>query len=154
MKVEIIPFEDVFSENFYNLNIEWLQTYFYVEPFDEEVLSKPQHYILERGGYIFFAKLNDQILGTVALMPTKSERIFELTKMAVLPKQRGLKIGQKMMQHCIDFAKENHFKGLMLYSNTKLENAIYIYRKYGFIEIPVEENSPYKRGNIKMELKF
>ena len=33
-----------------------------------------------------------------------------------------------------------------------LENAIYIYRKYGFIEIPVEENSPYQRSNIKMEL--
>jgi GNAT superfamily N-acetyltransferase len=154
MEVEIIPFDTVFDKDFYNLNIEWLQTYFYVEPFDEEVLSKPEHYIIDKGGYIFFAKLNDKILGTVALMPTKSESIFELTKMAVLPNQRGLKIGQKLMQHCIDFAKDNHFKGLMLYSNTKLENAIYIYRKYGFIEIPVEENSPYKRGNIKMELKF
>ena len=55
------------------------------------------------------------------------------------------------MQHCIDFATQEQFKGLMLYSNTKLKNAIYIYRKYGFVEIPVEENGPYKRGNIKME---
>lgn len=29
-----------------------------------------------------------------------------------------------------------------------------MYRKFGFIEIPVEENSPYKRGNIKMELNL
>jgi len=56
------------------------------------------------------------------------------------------------MQYCIDFAKEHQFKMLMLYSNTILENAIYIYRKFGFVEIPVEENSPYKRSNIKMEL--
>ena len=55
------------------------------------------------------------------------------------------------MQYCIDFAKENKLN-LMLYSNTKLENAIYIYRKYGFLEIPVEANSPYKRSNIKMIL--
>ena len=58
------------------------------------------------------------------------------------------------MQHCIDFAKTQEFKGLMLYSNTKLENAIYIYRKYGFVEIPVEANSPYNRSDIKMELKL
>ena len=78
--------------------------------------------------------------------------IFELTKMAVLPNQRGKYIGQKLMQHCIDFANENNFEKLMLYSNTILENAIYIYRKFGFIEIPVEANSPYGRSNIKMEL--
>ena len=56
------------------------------------------------------------------------------------------------MQYCIDFAVKNKFDALVIYSNTLLENAIYIYRKYGFIEIPVEEKSPYKRCNIKMEL--
>jgi len=54
------------------------------------------------------------------------------------------------MLHCIEFSKNHGFKELILYSNTKLENAIYIYRKFGFIEIPVESNSPYKRSNIKM----
>lgn len=154
MEISIISFEKQYSKAFYNLNIEWLQTYFYVEPFDEEVLSKPLQYIINKGGHIFFAKHEDRIVGTVALMPTKNKRIFELTKMAVLPNQRGNKIGQKLMHYCIDFAKKNHFEGLMLYSNTTLENAIYIYRKFGFIEIPVEENSPYKRSNIKMELRF
>ena len=37
---------------------------------------------------------------------------------------------------------------------TASENAIYIYRKYGFIEVPVEANSPYQRSDIKMELVF
>ena len=154
MPINIIPFVSSYASHFYDLNIEWLQTYFYVEPFDEEVLSKPEQYIINKGGHIFFAKENDTILGTVALMPTKNPLVFELTKMAVLPNQRGKNIGQKLMQYSIDFAKQNNFKGLILYSNTKLENAIYIYRKYGFIVIPVEENSPYKRSNIKMELMF
>ncbi|MEZ4792305.1 MAG: GNAT family N-acetyltransferase [Gelidibacter sp.] len=154
MGVKIIGFENRFSKKFYDLNIEWLQTHFYVEPFDEEVLGKPEKYIIDKGGHIFFAKLEDTIVGTVALMPTKEQGVLELTKMAVSPEKRGLKIGQKLMQYCIDFSKAQHYKGLMLYSNTKLENAIYIYRKYGFIEIPVEANSPYKRGNIKMELIF
>ena len=58
------------------------------------------------------------------------------------------------MQYCIDYEKSIGLDGLMLYSNTILENAIYIYRKYGFIEIPVEPNSPYVRSNIKMVLEF
>jgi len=151
---EIIPFENKYAKNFYALNIEWLQTYFYVEPFDEEVLSKPEAYIINKGGYIFFAKSNDTILGTVALMPTNDPLIFELTKMAVSPSERGKRIGQQLLQYCIDFGKEHSFKSLMLYSATKLENAIFIYRKFGFIELELEKNSPYKRSDIKMELKL
>jgi ribosomal protein S18 acetylase RimI-like enzyme len=85
-------------------------------------------------------------------MPTDKLLVFELTKIAVLPHQRGQKIGQQLLQHCIDFAKESGFKALVLYSATKLENAIYIYRKFGFIELELEKSSPYKRSDIKMEL--
>jgi GNAT superfamily N-acetyltransferase len=152
MNLIIIEFENRYAKDFYNLNIEWLQTYFYVEPYDDEVLSKPQEYIIDKGGHIFFALLDGIVTGTVALMPTKETAVFELTKMAVSPNHRGFKIGQQLMQHCIDFATSHQYKSLMLYSNTKLENAIYIYRKYGFVEISMEPNSPYKRGNIKMVL--
>lgn len=152
MKIDIVSFENEFAENFYSLNIEWLQTYFYVEPYDEEVLSKPEIYIINKGGYIFFAKSENEIIGTVALMPMGSNGFFELTKMAVSPKHRGFNVGQQLMQYCIDFTKSNQIPKLIIYSNRKLENAIYIYKKYGFIEIPVEENSPYKRADIKMEL--
>ena len=155
MKVfEIIPFDNKYANDFYKLNIEWLKTYFYVEPFDEEVLSKPKAYIIDKGGHIFFVKRDDTILGTVALMTTNNPKIFELTKMAVLPNLRGQRIGQQLMQHCIDFAKSIQLDSLMLYSSTKLENAIYIYRKYGFVELELEKESPYVRSDIKMELKF
>ena len=151
MQVEISPFDKMYSKDFYILNIEWLKTYFYVEPYDEKVLSNPNKYIIEKGGFIFFAKCDNQIVGTVALMPIQKEGTFELTKMAVSPKHRGQKIGQKLMQQCLDFAKAQEFKRLLLYSSRKLNNAIYIYRKYGFIEVPVEPNCPYERCDIKIE---
>tara|TARA_R110002050_G_C8948187_1_gene513132 strand:+ start:3558 stop:4022 length:465 start_codon:yes stop_codon:yes gene_type:complete len=154
MTINIIPFEKAYSKDFYKLNIEWLQSLFYVEPYDKEVLSNPETYITNKGGHIFFAKLNDDIVGTVALMPIGNGNNFELTKMAVSPKHRGFKIGQQLIQHCIDFAKTNQMPKLVIYSSRKLENAIYISRKYGFIEIPVETNCPYKRCDIKMELVF
>ncbi|MFI1771334.1 GNAT family N-acetyltransferase [Thalassobellus citreus] len=154
MTINIIPFEKAYSKDFYKLNIEWLQSLFYVEPYDEEVLSNPETYIINKGGHIFFAKLNDTIVGTVALMPMENEEDFELTKMAVSPKHRGFKIGQQLMQHCIAFAKANNMPKLVIYSSTKLDNAIHIYKKYGFNEIDIEPNSPYKRSDIKMELVF
>ncbi|MCB0400103.1 MAG: GNAT family N-acetyltransferase, partial [Winogradskyella sp.] len=125
-----------------------------VEPFDEEVLSQPEKYIINKGGYIFFALIDEIVVGTVALMPTGENGILELTKMAVLPEARGHKIGQKLLQHCIGFGKSQQLKALLLYSNTKLENAIYLYRKYGFKELKLEPNSPYKRSDIKMLLEF
>lgn len=42
MKINIISFEIEYASNFYSLNIEWLQTFFCVEPYDEEVFSKPE----------------------------------------------------------------------------------------------------------------
>lgn len=154
MTVEIISFENKYVQDFYRLNVEWLKAYFYVEPFDEEVLSKPEHYILNEGGHIFFAKLGDDIVGTVALMPTSDPQVFELTKMAVSPIHRGYKIGQKLMQHSIDFSKSLELDSLMLYSNTTLENAIHIYKKHGFFEVELEKNTPYERSNIKMLLNL
>ena len=151
--ITVIPFDEKYSSIFYDLNVEWLKTYFYVEPHDEEVLSQAKSYIVDKGGYIFFAKLNEEIVGTFALIKMK-ENVFELSKMAVSPQHRGKKIGQQMMQFCLDFSQNERFEKLVLYSNRILENAIYIYEKYGFIEIPIETNNPYARGDIKMELIF
>lgn len=146
----IIPFHSDYTKDFYELNVEWLQKYFYVEPYDEQVLSNPESFIISKGGHIFFAIENEKVIATVALIPYDSAT-YELTKMAVLSNQRGKKIGQSLLQYCIQFAKE-HKKSLMLYSHTKLENAIHIYRKAGFREMDLEPNNPYERSNIKMIL--
>lgn len=149
----IIPFDPKYRQQFKELNLEWLKHFFHVEPHDEEVLGNPEKYIIEPGGNIFFVKDNEKILGTVALMKMEDGN-FELTKMAVSPDARGKNIGQKLMKFALDYAREQGWKKLIIYSNRKLENAIHIYRKFGFEEIPIGENSPYSRGDIKMELQL
>ncbi len=151
--MEIISYSSEYSKDFKNLNIAWLKKYFWVEPHDEDVLGNPEKYIIEPGGTIFFVKENKEIIGTVALMKIE-DAVFELTKMAVTPAAQGKKIGQQLMEHTISYAKNKGWQKLIIYSNRKLENAIYIYKKYGFIEIPIEENNPYSRGDIKMELNL
>ena len=145
--IEIIPYEEQYAKHFYDLNVEWLKKYFYVEPYDEKVLSNPKEYVLDPGGFIFFAKYNNEIVGVVSLINQKT--FFELSKMAVSPKYQGLKIGQKLMNFSLDFAKKQNWKSITLYSHRSLVPAINLYRKIGFIEIPVEENSHYERSDIK-----
>ncbi|WP_300437251.1 GNAT family N-acetyltransferase [Christiangramia sp.] len=151
--MQIVSWEPKYSEDFKDMNLYWLKEFFWVEPHDENVLGNPEKYIIEPGGKIFFVKESEEIIGCVALMKIKDD-IFELTKMAVKPEYRGKKIGQQLMNYTLEFARKKDWDQLIIYSNRKLENAIHLYRKYGFVEIPIEENNPYSRGDIKMKLNL
>ena len=139
------------SEQFKALNIEWLKKYFEVEPIDERVLSNPRSEILDSGGFIFMAEIKDEVIGTFAFIK-KGNQIFEFSKMAIDPKFRNKGYGNILMQFAISFAKKCHWNKIILYSNTILKNSIHLYFKYGFIEVPMEADVIYSRGNIKMEL--
>jgi N-acetylglutamate synthase-like GNAT family acetyltransferase len=147
--ITIIPFSSDIKEPFKVLNMEWLKKYFKIEPKDERVLSNPQEEIIEKGGMIFYAKYDDKIVGTVALIKI-DENSFELSKMAVTDDVQGLGIGQKLLQHCINIAEKQKIKKLILYSNRSLLPAIHLYEKFGFVEIPLEDGI-YDRADIKME---
>jgi len=151
MSLKIIPFESKYADNFKNLNIAWLEKYFYVEPKDEVLLSDCENSILGIGGYIFMAEYENTIVGCFSLIPYATNH-FELGKMAVDPNYHGLKIGQQMLAFAIDFAKKNNWKGMTLYSSTKLPTALHIYRKFGFQDIELEKDLPYARSDVKMEL--
>ena len=147
--IEIIPFRDELSSFFKELNVAWLKKYFVVEPIDEEMLSDPRHYIIDRGGHIFFARLDKEIAGTFALMK-EGPTVYELSKMAVSEQYQGRKVGNLMLQFALQKARELGAVKLILYSNTMLKPAIHLYRKYGFSEVPIT-HSMYKRSDIKME---
>lgn len=149
-KIEIIPYSSTYKEAIKLLNVEWLEKYFFVEPNDVISLSNPEEEILNKGGFIYYAKLNNQIVGTASLLKVNNT-IFELSKMAVTETAKGKGIGKLLMEHCIHEAKIKNIKTLILFSNTKLTPAITLYKKFGFKEIPLETGK-YLRANIKMQL--
>ena len=151
MKVSIVPFQDHYSKYFYELNYDWLSEYFYVEDYDEKVLKNCKEEIINKGGYIFFAIYDKSVVGTMALIP-RENGVYELNKMAVNKELRGNGIGNQLINFIIDFAKNKRYKSVILYSNTVLKNSIHLYNKFGFKEIKIENNTPYKRSDIKMEL--
>ncbi|MFT4974024.1 MAG: ribosomal protein S18 acetylase RimI-like enzyme [Saprospiraceae bacterium] len=147
--ITIIPFSKDLTEPIKTLNFEWLNKYFKIEPKDERVLSNPQIEIVDKGGMIFYAKYNDKIVGTVSMIKM-TDTVFELSKMAVTDSVQGLGIGKKLIQHCVGAAQERGFNKIILYSNRRLKSAIYLYKKFGFEEVLLEEGI-YERADIKME---
>ena len=152
MNIEIIPFNESLSKNFTSLNSAWLQKYFTIEPIDHEMLSDPEKYIIDKGGYLFFGKANDEIAGTFALIKNQ-EGVYELSKMAVDERFQGKNIGNKMLQFCLEECRRLKATKIILYSNTRLEPAIHLYKKFGFKEVALV-NTEYKRANIQMEINL
>lgn len=150
-EVRIVPFDPAFAKAFADLNYQWIEESYGIEEHDREVLDHPFESVIAAGGEIFFALAGDEAAGTVAMVKMDNDH-FELAKMAVSPKYRGRKIGDSLMRACIEFAASKGAKSIILESNTKQEAAIRLYRKYNFIEIPLDPNSHFVRANIRMEL--
>ncbi|NEQ54498.1 MAG: MarR family transcriptional regulator [Leptolyngbya sp. SIO3F4] len=149
--LQIVPFSEAYAADFSRINYEWLDMYFYIEPYDYEVLDHPKKYIIDPGGEIFFALCDGIVVGTAALI-VRDPDTYELSKMGVVPMYKGRKIGVKLMEHAIEAAREQGKKRIYLDSSRKLTPALSLYRKMGFEEIPVDPDTPYARCDIRMEM--
>jgi len=147
-RIEIVNYSEELKHPIKTLNIEWLEKYFKVEPNDVIQLSNPKEEIIDKGGLIFYARLNGSIVGTASLLKI-NEASYELGKMAVTDNAQGHGIGNVLMHHCINVAKQMNLKNLVLYSNRSLKPALHLYEKFGFEEV-VMEFGHYERANIKM----
>src|SRR6476619_6575549 len=119
-EIQILPFTQENKEAIKALNDEWLEKYFFIEPNDIIQLSDHVGEILNKVGHIYYAWYNGEIVGTSSLMKISDEE-YELAKMAVTEKYKGIGAGRLLMEHCINEAKRLKAKMLTLYSNTKLE---------------------------------
>lgn len=147
--ISIIPFAPNLTEHFVRLNKAWIERYFRIETEDEKVLQDPQTFIINKGGYIYFAVYNEMIAGTFALQKWDATTL-ELSKMAVDETLAGQKIGHALLEAAIAKAKEAGASTMILYSNTILKPAIHLYKKFGFAEVPLE-HAHFERANIKMK---
>lgn len=147
--VTIVEYEPAHQPWFENLNRAWIEKFFWMEPLDFDILQHPDEHIIKPGGTILVAKYGDEIAGVVALKYVKPG-IYEFTKMAVAEVHRGRKIGQLLAEAAIEKARSLGAYKIILYSSTKLPPALALYRKLGFVDVPVD--GPYKRSDVKMEL--
>lgn len=150
--IKILSYRPELQVYFESINKEWIKAHFSLEPVDVEVLENPQRNILDKGGAILFAAIQDEVVGTVALK-FQEERVYEMTKMGVLPAAQGKKVGWTLAKAILEQAKEMGAEKVVLYSSRKLIPAIGMYRKLGFQEV-VPEEGKYSRCDIKMEINL
>jgi ribosomal protein S18 acetylase RimI-like enzyme len=148
--VRIVPYEPAHRTAFRDLNLEWIATFFEVEPEDRKVLGDPEANVLALGGAILMALDGDDPVGTGALIPIGPQE-FELAKMAVTPRVQGRGVGRRLCAALVELARARGASRVELVSHRSLEPAIALYRSLGFREIPLGPVA-YRRANIRMEL--
>lgn len=148
-EVQILEFSSELSRHFHDLNVEWLEKYFRVEPIDEDIMGNPQARVIDPGGIILFASMDDRVLGTVALKH-HGDGVYELTKMAVTAESQGLGIGRRLMQACIGRFEQIGGRKLYLESHSSLAPALALYESAGFEHTDRPEPSDYERSDVYM----
>ncbi|MCE2573330.1 bifunctional helix-turn-helix transcriptional regulator/GNAT family N-acetyltransferase [Motilimonas eburnea] len=142
-----------YKADFTRLNLAWLEQYFNGEltDIDQQALFSPEQYYLATGGYIFFARIGSQVVGTLALKEAGQQ--MEVSKMAVEPEFQGRGIGRQLMLKAINKAKQLNKAGLYLETNSGLANAMTLYQHLGFQCRPHPEGqSRYPRADRYMTL--
>ncbi|WP_313457397.1 GNAT family N-acetyltransferase [Stenotrophomonas sp.] len=146
-------FTDELAHHFHDINAEWINAMFRLEDTDREVLQHPRRSIIDKGGVILFVEAEGLgIVGTCALQKSTGSG-YELTKMGVLERARGLKVGEFLLAAMIERAVALQASPLYLLSNAKCAAAIHLYEKAGFVhdaEIKATYGARYQRCDVAM----
>jgi putative acetyltransferase len=100
---------------------------------DAEVDDMYSAYASDRSAF-YVVSLNDQVLGCGGFGPLKGseEEICELRKMYFRSELRGLGVGAKLLELCLDKARELGYQHCYLESMEDMKQARRLYEKYGF----------------------
>jgi putative acetyltransferase len=155
MTVVIAPFKAEHAAAFDALNRQWLVDHGLLEEADEPSLRDPQGLIIDSGGAIFVALEGDTVLGTCAIAPLELDDAtrtdaYELVKLAVSPSAQGKGIGRRLVQQCIDAARQRGASELVLLSSSLLKAALRLYEQEGFRYAPLPSHNPYATADVYM----
>lgn len=154
-EVKIVDFAPEYEDYFKKLNYEWLNKHFKVEDYDQKVLLNPEKEIIQKGGFVFFARLGSDIVGTTALFRV-DPLTYEIAKMAVTEKAQGRQVGRKLTETAIQKARDEGAKKIILKTDNRLRAAVNLYRKLGFQVAKAETtaNSKYEREKFGIQMKL
>lgn len=80
----------------------------------------------------WIAEMNGENVGTVMLVKDDKPGVARLRLLLVDPKARGLKLGGRLVDECVKFARKAGYKTMTLWTHENLTAARAIYDKAGF----------------------
>lgn len=150
--MKIISYDPKYKQDFIDMNKAWISEMFRLEPED---LREPENIedAVAAGGNIFFALDDAERAMACCMIAPRADGDWEIMKFAARGMYTGVGAGSACLSACIDYAKQRGIEKIIIVSNRKCTRALRLYRKYGFIEIPVDQNKfPFERADIAFEL--
>lgn len=160
MQLQIIPAYS-YPEDVRQLFTEYTQylisgdpefrTYLRIQNYDEEIAHLEEKYGPPRGR-LYLALADGKTAGCIALRQLDDARC-EMKRLYVRPEFRNLGIGHRLTEQILSDAKSAGYHEILLDTLPFLNQAIAMYRRIGFREIPKYNNSPLD-SSIYMSLKL
>lgn len=114
--------------------------YLDIQHYDEEIKHLETKYGLPYGR-LYLVYCDGEAAGCIGLRKI-DEQNCEMKRLYVRPEFRGKKIGEQLVQKIITDAKDIGYSYMLLDTLPFLENAILMYKKFGFYEIESYNDSP------------
>ena len=104
-----------------------------VEPYERDIPSEDTEYgFSETGPTIFFAESGSSPAGRIRMVTWWNQFAY-VDDLVVNPEFRGMGLGKKLLEHGIQWARENKFPGVMLETQDDNVPACTLYQKSGFV---------------------
>ena len=116
------------------------QAYLDLQHYAEELRSPAAKYA-PPGGRLYLARAEGAAVGCIALRQLDETR-GELKRLYVRPAFRGRGIASRLVERIIGDARDIGYRLLLLDTLPFLEDAIRLYRRRGFTDIPCYNDSP------------
>ena len=135
--IKIIDYRPGLKMHFYDLAAPWLKGVLNgaLEEEDKFTLANPDKAYIETGGFLFFAKKKEDIVGCVVLKRL-DKNTFEFAKLFIHPDFRKMGIATKLIERCITRCMENEVNELWLQTTLSMPQAHKLYYKLGFDDRP------------------
>lgn len=111
------------------------------QSFDDE-LENPLKKYGEPHGCLLLAYWNDEPAGCIALQPLPSKGVCEMKRLYVRPDFRNKGIGEQLIQVLLEEGVKRKYKKMVLDTLERLQPAIKLYSKYGFVNTSAYYENP------------
>ena len=114
---------------------------FCFQSFDEE-LSDPLKKYGGPQGSLFLAYEGAVAIGCIALQPLKQQGVCEMKRLYVVPAYRAAGVAAQLVDILLQSAKEKGYTKMVLDTLQRLQPAIRLYQKFGFVNTSAYYNNP------------
>ncbi|CAJ1198771.1 hypothetical protein CPR19088_GLDEOEPO_02526 [Companilactobacillus paralimentarius] len=106
---------------------------------EQDDIFQIDDYYQEKGGNFWIALENNQVVGSIALLPLDNQTAV-LKKFFTYPQFRGQpnRLGARLYQQLLSFAKDHNFQRLVLDTPEGETRSHYFYEKQGFKQFELQ----------------